>query len=83
MSGKEETQKPVKEEQEAFARLIVERKLAEQLLKEPDWLLSHERVPNECFKKLHQAAKKYEAAIEAVIIAAQEDTDTVVHKDQW
>ena len=41
MLGKEKTQKAVKEEQEAFARLVVERKLAEQLLKEPDWLLSH------------------------------------------
>ena len=34
MSGKEKIQKAVKEEQEAFAKLIIQRKLAEQLLKE-------------------------------------------------
>ena len=78
MSGKEKTQKAIKEEQEAFARLIVERKLAEQLLKEPDQLLSHEWVLKEGFDKLYQAAKKYEAAIQAVMIAAQEDDAVAV-----
>ena len=57
MSGKEKIQKAVKEEEEAFARLIAQRKLAEQLLKEPEGLLSHERVPKEGFEKLHKAAK--------------------------
>ena len=59
MSVKEKTQKAVKEEQEAFAKLIAQIKLAEQLLKEPDQLLSHERVPKEGFEKLYQAANKY------------------------
>ena len=71
MLGKEKIQKAFKEEEDAFARLTAQRMFAEQLLKEPDWLLSHERVPKEGFEKLHQATKKYEAAIEADIIAAQ------------
>ena len=37
----------------------------------------------EGLEKLHQATKNYEAAIEAVMIAAQEEADAVVHKEQW
>ena len=80
MSGMEKIAKAVKEEQEAFAKLIAQRKLAEQLLKEPDWLLSHEWVPKEGFKKLHKAAKNYGTAIEGVMIAAQDEADAVIHK---
>ena len=36
MSGKEKIAKAVKEEEKAFAKLIAQRKLSEQLLREPD-----------------------------------------------
>ena len=56
LSGKKKTQKAVKEEQEAFARLVIERKLTEQLIGNTGQLLSHESVPQQGFNKLHQAA---------------------------
>ena len=49
MLGKEKTQKAVKEEQEAFARLVIERKLTEQLIGNPDRLLSHKQIPRQGF----------------------------------
>jgi len=80
MSGKEKTQKAVKEEQEAFARLVIERKLTEQLIGNTDWLLSPERVPTQGFDKLHQAAQNYKATIRAIMLAAQED-DALTQKE--
>ena len=71
------------EEQEAFGRLTAQRMFAEQLLKEPDQLLSQEQVSREGFEKLHDTAKKYEAAIEAIMIAGQEDANNLVYKEQW
>ena len=53
MLGKEKTQKSIKEEQEAFARLVIERKLTEQLIGNTDQPLSHERIPKQGFDKLH------------------------------
>ena len=70
MFGKEKTQKAITEEHEAFVRLVVERKLTEQLLGDTDQLLSHEWVPKQGFDKLHQAAQKYEATIQAIMLAA-------------
>ena len=49
MSGKEKIQKAIKEEQAAFGRLTAQRMFAKHLLKEPDQLLSHERVAREGF----------------------------------
>ena len=69
MSGKEKLAKAV-EDKEAFGKLIAQRSLAEQLLKDLDRLLSHKRVPKEGFDKLQEAARNYEAALEAVMIAA-------------
>ena len=83
MSGKEKLGRAVRDEEEAFGRLKAQRTFAEQLLKEPDQLLSHERVPREGFEKLHQAAKNYDATIEAVMVSAQDKADAVIHKEQW
>ena len=82
MSGKEKLARAVKDEEVAFGRLKAQRTFAKQLLKEPNQLLSHERVPREGFDKLHPAAKNYEAALEAVMIAAQEEADAVFHKEE-
>ena len=49
MLGKEKTQKAIKQEQEAFARLVIERKLTEELIGNTDWLLSHEQIPKQGF----------------------------------
>ena len=70
MLGKEKTQKAVKEEQEAFVRLCIERKLAKELIGKPDRLLASEQVPHQRFDKLHQAAQNYEATIRGIMLAA-------------
>ena len=51
MSEKEKLAKAVKDEEEAFGKLLAQRSLAEELLKNPTRLLSHERVPKEGFAK--------------------------------
>ena len=72
MSGKEKLAKDIKGEEEAFCKLLAQRGLAEELLKDPDWLRSHERVPKEGFAKLQDAVTHYEATLVAVITASQE-----------
>ena len=73
MSDKERTQRAIKEEQEAFIRLCIERRLTWELIGKPDRLLASEQVSQEGFDKLHLAAQRYEAAVRAIKIAAQED----------
>ena len=80
MLGKEMTQKAIKEEQEAFARLVIERKLTEQLIGNRDRLLSHERVPRQGFDKLHQVAQNYETTVRTIMLATQED-DALAQKE--
>ena len=83
MSGKEKLAKAVKDEEEAFGKLLAQRSLAEELLKNPTRLLSHERVPKDTFTKLQDAVTNYKAALEAVVLAAQEEADNAVLHEQW
>ena len=73
MSDKERTQRANKEEQEAFIRLCIERRLTWELIGKPDKLLASKQVPWKGFNKLHLAAQRYKAAIGAIRLAAQED----------
>ena len=57
MLDKEKTQRAIKDEQEAFTRLLVERKLTKELIGSPDRLLAREQVRLQGFDKLHQAAQ--------------------------
>ena len=70
MFGKEKLAKAVKEEEEAFCKLLAQRGLAEELLKDPDRLRSHVRVPKQGFTKLQDAVTDYESALVAVITAS-------------
>ena len=73
MSDKERTQRAIKEEQEAFARLLAKRKLTRELIGKPDKLLASKQVPQKDLDKLNLAAQRYEAAIGVIKLAAQED----------
>ena len=57
MSDKEKTQKALKEEQEAFVRLCIEKKLTKELIGKPDKLLASEQVPQRGFNKLPRNTK--------------------------
>ena len=76
MSDKERTQRAIKEEQEAFVRLCIERKLTRELIGKPDRLFTSEQVPCKGFNKLHLAA------VQAIKIAAQEDA-TLAQQEPW
>ena len=67
------TKRAIYEEQEAFIRLCIEQNLSWQLLTTTDKLLASEDVPYESFGKLHLAALRYQAAVEAIQTAARED----------
>ena len=82
MSDNERTQSSLREEQEAFIRLCIERRLTWELIGKPDRLLASEQVPREGFDKLHLAAQRYEAAVQAIKIAAQEDA-TLAQQEPW
>ena len=73
MSDKERTQRAIKGEQEAFIRLCIERRLTWELIGKPDKLLASKQVPRKGYDKLQLAAQRYEAAIGAIKLAAQED----------
>ena len=82
MSDKERTQRAFKEEQEAFIRLCVERKLTWELIGKPNKLLASKQVPRKGYDKLQLAAQRYEAAIGAIKLAAQEDA-ALAQKEPW
>ena len=73
MLDKERTQRAIKGEQEAFIRLCIERRLTCKLISKPDKLLASKQVPRKDYDKLQLAAQRYEAAIGAIKLAAQED----------
>ena len=83
MSGKEKLAKAVKREEEAFLKLQTQRGLTEDLLKDPDRLRSHVRVPQNGLSKLEAAVSEYKTAVVAVVTASEEQDDTVVYKAQW
>ena len=82
MLDKERTQRAIKEEQEAFAALLAERKLTRELIGKPDKLLASKQVPWKGFDKLHLAAQRYKAAIGAIRLAAQEDA-ALAQQEPW
>ena len=73
MSDKERMQRAIKEEQEAFIRLCIKRRLTWELIGRPDRLLASEQIPCEGFDRLHLAAQRYQAAVAAIKTVAQED----------
>ena len=82
MSDKERTQRAIKEEQEAFIRLCIERRLTWELIGKPDKLLASEQVPRKGFNKLQLGAQRYEAAIGAIKLATQEDA-ALAQQEPW
>ena len=82
MSDQERTQRAIKGEQEAFIRLCIERRLTCKLISKPDKLLASKQVPRKGYDKLQLAAQRYEAAIGAIKLAAQEDA-ALAQQEPW
>ena len=77
------TKRAINEEQEAFIRLYMERKLSWQLIARTDQLLASKDIPYEGFGKLHLAAMRYQAAVEAIQTAAHEDAALANQEPQY
>ena len=74
MTDDEVTQRVIRVEQEAFIKLCIKRRLAWDLIGRPDTLLASEQIPCEGFDRLHLAAQRYQAAVNAIKRVAQQDT---------
>ena len=73
----------INEEQEAFIRLYMEWKFLWELLARTDKLLASEDIPYEGFGRLHLAALRYQAAVEAIQTAAHEDVILANQEPQY
>ena len=71
MSDKERIINVIQEECQAFAYLLNQRKTIRDLIGRPDTLLASEQIPHEGFNRLHLAAKRYQAAVNAIKRVAQ------------
>ena len=67
------TKQAINEDQEAFIRLYMEQRLSWQLIARTDKLLASDYVTYKGFGKLHLAALRYQAAVEAIQTAACKD----------
>ena len=73
MLDKERMISIIVEKRQAFAYLLNQRKIVTELIGRLDTLLASEQIPCEDFDRLHLAAQRYQAAVNAIKRVAQQD----------
>ena len=66
MSDKGRTSNVIQEKRRAFAYLLNQRKTMGELIGRPNTLLASKQIPCEGFNRLHLAAQRYQAAVNAI-----------------